>query len=72
MKNILLISFSLVTLTSFAGDGKTSGTLVSPTVELVENGNKLLAKGEFNCVAGSAETRCKQCQCKFQNGIVLL
>ena len=48
MKNILLISFSLVTLTSFAGDGKTSGTLVSPTVELVENGNKLLAKGEFN------------------------
>ncbi|MBI4930394.1 MAG: PD40 domain-containing protein [Bacteroidetes bacterium] len=49
MKKYFLLSFSLLSLSLFAGgDEKNKSPMPSPANTLVDNGNKLLTKGEFS------------------------
>ncbi len=47
MKHTFLVPFLLLSVASFAGDGKAMAP-VSPLAPLVEDGNKLLSKGQFS------------------------
>ena len=48
MKNTLLLSSLFLSIAAFAGDGNNGTSPVSPVAPLVEDGNKLLSKGQFS------------------------
>jgi len=48
MKNIFFLSFFLFSISAFCGDQKSNSSAVSPVTPLVEEGNKLLSKGQFS------------------------
>ena len=48
MKHILFITSVLLSISAFGGEGKSSSSPLSPVAPLVEDGNKLLSKGQFS------------------------
>lgn len=48
MKHTLLATFIIASVSAFGGDEKNAAAPVSPLAPLVEDGNKLLSKGQFS------------------------